>query len=160
MKLLLALFLISNSLYAVVPLDMELGYWEYKTELASNPMLKQAMAGLAKLPKAQREQIMKKLGGAGGVQKFYKCYTKEDRKKFVKSLMKLKDTDGCKMIVKKSTKSVYKATRKCSNGEGNIELSFNMASNKKGTSIVTMPMSPKPIKSKLTWISSNCPKKK
>jgi hypothetical protein len=160
MKLIICLFLLSLPAYAVTPLDMKTGYWEYQTSLTANPMLKAAMASISKLPKAQRDQIMKKMGGSGGVQKFKKCFTAEDMKNWESKMNEGQEKNGCKMIVNKSTKSVYEAVRKCKNGEGNMKISFKMDSNKSGTSSVTMPMSPNPIESKLKWLSSTCPKEK
>ena len=74
MKIILSLFVFASTAYASTPLEMKYGYWEYKTDLSSTPMMKQAMASLKNLPKAQREQIMKKMGAAGGVQKNYQCF--------------------------------------------------------------------------------------
>lgn len=160
MKLIISLFLLSFSAYAVTPLDMKVGYWEYQTDVGSNPMMKAAMASLSKLPKAQRDQIMKKMGATGGVQSFKKCFTKEDMKNWEAKMNEGQEKNGCKMIVKKSTSSVYEAVRKCKDSKANVEISFIMSSNKSGTSSVKMPMSPNPIKSKLKWLSSTCPKKK
>lgn len=139
---------------------MKLGLWEYKTDMSSNPMLKAAMASLSKLPKAQRDQIMKKMGASTGVQTFRKCFTKEDMKNWEKKINEGQDKEGCEMKVLKSTKTVYEGARKCKDGKGDMTISFKMHNNKSGTSIVKMAMTPNPIKSNLKWISSTCPVKK
>ena len=146
------------SAHADTPLDMKLGYWEYKIDLASSPMMQKAMASLAKLPKPQRDQIMKKMGVNAGSKKTYQCFTAEDMKNWKKKLSGMTDNGGCKMIVKKSTKTVFEAIRKCQKG-GDMEMFFKMVSDKEGDSVVKLAMSPNPIKTKMTWVSSNCPKK-
>lgn len=159
MKLILSLLFFTTSVFAITPLDMKLGYWEYKIDLGSSPMMKKAMASLSKLPKAQREQIMKKMGASAGIKKTYTCFTAKDMKNWKKKINGSMDKDGCKIVVMKSTKKVYQAVRKCENGKGNIEMLFKMLNDKEGESFVKMPMSPKPIKTSMTWVSSNCPKK-
>ena len=158
MKLIIALFFISMSAHAVTPLDLKLGYWEYKIDLESNPMMKKAMASIAKLPKATREQIMKKMGASVGSKKTFTCFTAKDMKNWEEKIGGKLDKEGCKMVVKKSTKRIYDAVRKCKDEESNMEIYFKMKNDKEGESKVKMPMSPDPIKTKMTWVSSKCPK--
>ena len=160
MKLFLTFLLFTFSIsviHAVTPLDLKLGYWEYKIDIESNPMMKQAIASLSKLPKEQRDQIMKKMGAAGGFKKMYHCFTTEDMKNWEQKIAGKLDTEDCKMIVKKSTKKIYLAKRKCNKSEKNIEISIIMKDNKEGESIVTMPISSNPIKTEMKWVSSTCP---
>jgi hypothetical protein len=161
MKLIITLLLLTSPIHAVTPLDMKLGYWEYKIDLGTNPMMKKAMASLSKLPKAQRDQVIKSMGmSTSGIKKTYICFTSKDMKNWEEKISGIMDKDGCKMIVKKSTKKIYEAVRKCKDEQGNMEFSFKMLSNKEGSSSVIMSMSPKPINTKMSWVSSKCPKKK
>ena len=163
MKLLIISILLSCSAYAVTPLDMKVGYWKYETQLGKNPMLKKAMAGLSNLPKAQREMIMKKMNlSTAGNSEFYKCFTKKDLENIIDKIVESKKEDkkGCKMVINKSTKNVYDAKRKCKDGKGDMDFSIKMLNNKEGITIMKMAMTPVPMKSKMTWVSSNCPKKK
>lgn len=159
MKLLLPLFLFSLSAFSATLLDLKAGYWEQKTDLGSNPMMKQAMESLSKLPKEQREMVMKTMAGSGETKTVYTCFTEGDLKNWEKKLNEGQERNGCKIIVKKNTKSVYEAVRKCIKSVGDMEISFKMENSKKGRSIIKMAISPKPIESKMTWLSSNCPKK-
>ena len=154
------LLFLSQSIFAATPLDMKLGYWEYKTDLGSSPMMKQALASLSKLPKTQRDQVMKKMGMVGGVKKTYNCFTTEDMKNWEEKISGKANSAGCKMIVSKSTKTQYQAIRKCKNEDENIQISVTMKNNKSGNSVVTMPGVSNSIKSEMTWISSSCTKKK
>jgi hypothetical protein len=71
-----------------------------------------------------------------------------------------KDKKGCKMTVNKSTKKIFTASRKCKDSKGNMELSVKMLNSKEGLATIKMIISPRPMKSKMTWVTSNCPKSK
>lgn len=161
-------FAFSLSSYAI---NMTPGYWEYKTNLAVNPMMEQMLKKLERMPPEQKKMVMQmmkaKMGGGknvdlqGSNQITKKCMTKEDIAKMEVELQRgFKKEKDCTFKVTERTKSSIKGSMKCKDEKRNVSVDLKMKDSKNGVNKTTSLMTDKPVVTTLTWLSAKCPGQK
>lgn len=146
------------AVHASPALQMEVGYWKSEVDMSSNTMMQEAMKSLAKMPKSIRDKVIQKMGGSGNIKKFYNCVTTKDLKDGAKKLMNTNKSPDCKMVVTEINSKGYDAEHRCKNNKMNSKTVFRIINEKSAKAHTTTAMSPGPIKIKMSWVSSNCPK--
>lgn len=159
-KLILSIFFsmfFMTSTFAVTPLDMKTGKWEFIISMGQSSIMEQAMAAMANLPEEQKKMAMANLQKSLGDKKSMECITKEDLKKMGDRLGKgNKEKDGCKFEMIESTAKRYKAKRVCPDGKKPMIYDLVLQNSKSGTATMTIPQAMAPMTVKMKWISSSC----
>ena len=105
-KIALGLILLATTMTAqadMVPLDMELGYWETTTEIEESEMMRNM---LASVPEAQRAQMRQMMQGSVESNVDRQCITADSFKDMEKQMMESFGDDnahGCQFEVTKSS---------------------------------------------------------
>ncbi len=154
-----------TNLYAkrdFVPLNIKPGYWEYKSDMSADSFLK---GKLANMPKAQQAMVRKMMEKQN--KPVYQCITKDQikdaRKQFHNAKKKGKAFKDCKMVVKKSTKTIFVAEMKCPVKARSMKMETTVKNSKNIRTKVYLNVErggPKTITSIGKWVSRNCPSRK
>lgn len=161
MKITVFLSLMLTAFYAsaeekVVPLDMELGYWEVKTEIIENAMLKQM---LANTPEAERPQIRAMMENSMKLPVVKQCVTEEDLNSMDQQIRdSLKGQSACQFKILTTTSKELKGEFNCS---GSITIMHTKVINSKRheADVVTTSaeMGVNKLKTISEWKGAECP---
>jgi hypothetical protein len=157
----LALLFVSINAYSdqkLIPLEMELGYWETTATMQESDMMSKM---LAQLPEAQRAQAQQMMGSQMKIPVVKQCITKDSFKDIEKQL---KDSMGnkeneCKFKITKSTDKEFIGTLNCASGQ-TTKVHTRVISSKlnKSDIVVNMgQMGKNKIVTVAKWISTTCP---
>jgi len=156
---LLSLCLFTTASHAeteVVPLDMEFGYWESKTEIQANEMIDKMLAGI---PEAQRAQMMAMVKSQLNQSKVSKqCFSEETFKNFEEEFKKsMGGKQDCSFKVQKSTKTELVGEIYCP--EGVIKINTKLINKKETKSSITTSGEMGGMNMNMTskFVSSQCP---
>jgi len=152
------LIIIANQVNAdveIVPLDMELGYWEMTTEVDIEEML-------ANIPKEQREMMRGMLTSKMKLPIVKQCITQDtlnDMQAQMKKSFKSAGND-CDLQVTKSTPQEFKGVLTCADGETKATISTKSIHSKRHESQINAEMGSmgqNNIKTVGEWKSATCP---
>lgn len=158
-KLFLLLFVIATHQVKadveLVPLNMELGYWETTSEMDIEAML-------ASIPEAQRETIRAMMSRKMKIPVIKQCITQEslnDMEKQMKESFKSAGND-CDLQVKESTSQEFSGVLTCAGGQTKMTISTKSINSKRIESQVMANMGAmglNNIKTVGEWKSATCP---
>jgi hypothetical protein len=160
MKKIYVLFLIIITSQAkaeveLVPLDMELGYWETTTQIDFEGML-------AGIPEEQRAMVRGMMSSKMKVPVFKQCITQDSLKDMEAQMRKsFKSADkDCDLQVTKSTSQEFSGVLTCAGGATKMTISTRSISSKRLESQISTDiqgMGENNIKTTGEWKSSICP---
>lgn len=160
-KIALGLILVATTMTAqadMVPLDMELGYWETTTKIEESEMVRNM---LASVPEAQRAQMRQMMQGSVESNVDRQCITADSFKDMEKQMMESFGNDnphGCQFEVTKSSSKELLGTVTCSNMPSTIHTRVIDSKHHESTVISVIPgMGENKILSTAQWISADCP---
>lgn len=157
--LLIAFSLATSSVYAeveIVPLDMELGYWETTAEMLESDAVTQM---LANLPEAQRAQVESMMKGKMKIPTVKQCIAADSFDDFEE---KFKESMGgrndCEFEIVKSTSQEFTGLLKCSGHETSIKTKV-IDSKRQVSDVVSSAggVGESKIRTTAQWKSSVCP---
>ena len=160
--LLLSLFLSVSTLYAeetLVPLDMELGYWETTTEIQESEMIRDLLASMPESQRAMVRQMMtSQIQSAIGKQ----CITAEtfkDAEKQIRESLTGDDMDDqCEFAITKSTSKEFVGTVTCAGYPTQVHTKV-IDSKRNESNVVSKigGLGENKMRSIAVWKSSTCP---
>lgn len=139
----------------LVPLDMELGYWETTSEMDIEAML-------ASIPEEQRATVRAMMSSKMKIPVIKQCITQEslnDMEKQMKELFKSAGND-CDLQVNKSTAQEFNGVLTCAEGQTKMTISTNSINSKRMESQVIANMGSMGKNNITTvgeWKSATCP---
>ncbi len=152
------LIIIANQVKAdveLVPLDMELGYWETTTQIDVEGML-------ASIPEEQRAAIRGMMGSKMKIPVIKQCITQDSLKDMEAQMRKsFKSADNdCDLQVTKSTSQEFNGVLTCAGGATKTTISTKSISSKRLESQINTDMGglgQNNIKTIGEWKSATCP---
>lgn len=143
----------------MVPLDMQLGYWETETEIIENDALKKM---LENVPEAQRAMMRDMLASNMKIPASKQCITKDSfndlEKKMQETLAAQTKGENCKFDVISSSKKAFSGKLVCENMQAMINTKVINAKRNESTAVSTMEgMGNTKLKMVAQWKSAACP---
>lgn len=157
----LLMILLAASAYQVkaevelVPLDMELGYWETNSQIDVEAML-------ANIPKEQREMMRGMMSSKMKIPVIKQCITEKTLEDMEKQMMESLNSAGsdCDLDVIKSTAQEFNGVLTCANGKSIMTICTRTINSKRIESQVVADMGgmgKNNIKTIGEWKSATCP---
>jgi len=142
----------------LIPLEMELGYWETTATMQESDMMSKM---LAQLPEAQRALAKQMMGSKMKIPVVKQCITKDsfkDMEKQLRDSMGNKE-DECKFKITKSTNKEFIGTLNCQSGQATKVHTrvVNSKLNKTDVIVDMGEMGKNKILTVAKWISATCP---
>lgn len=139
----------------LVPLDMELGYWETTSEMDIEAML-------AAIPESQRAAIRAMMSSKMKIPVIKQCITEESLKDMEKQMKESFKSTGndCDLQVKESTAQEFSGVLICAGGQTKMTISTKSINSKRIESQVLANMGgmgENNIKTIGEWKSATCP---
>ena len=159
---LFSLFLTVSTLHAeetLVPLDMELGYWETTTEIEESEMISNLLASMPESQRAMMREMMKsQIQSAIGKQ----CITEESLKDAEKQIRESLSGEGiddrCEFTIIKSTSKEFVGTVTCAGFPTQVHTKvINSKRNESNVVSKLGGLGENKIRSIAEWKSSTCP---
>jgi len=141
---------------AIVPLDMELGYWEITSEMGKNDIIDQM---LASLPESQRAQMRAMMEGNMKPPVVKQCITEASLKDMDKQLQEaLGAQQHCQFEVTKSTNKEFMGELNCSGNMTTVHTKVISSKRQESNVITNMAdMGSANIRTIAVWKSNICP---
>lgn len=162
-KLLIASLLVSATAaqadIKIVPLEMELGYWETTTKIGESDMLKNM---LKNLPESQRAKMKEMMPGPMQIPVVKQCITPDSLKdmgaQIKEGLGKHEGAENCQFNVTKSNAKEFIGSLVCSGMPTTIHSRVINAKHHESKVVSNVPgMGSNKITSTGKWVSSTCP---
>lgn len=142
----------------LVPLDIELGYWESTTKIEESEMMKSV---LASVPEAQRAQMRQMMHSGINSTVGRQCVTEKsfaDMKNMLKETYGGDNEQGCKLDVIKSSDKEFLGSMTCAGMPSTIHTQVINSKHHKSTVINAVPgMGENKVVSSSQWKSAECP---
>lgn len=139
----------------LVPLDMELGYWETNSQMDVEAML-------ANIPKEQREMLRGMMSSKMKIPVIKQCITQKTLEDMEKQMKESFDSAGsdCDLDVMKSTDQEFNGVLTCAGGKTTMTIETRVINTKRIESQVVAEMGgmgQNNIKTVGEWKSATCP---
>lgn len=142
----------------LVPLDIEMGYWETTTKIEESEMMKSLLASVPEAQRAMMRQMMQSgIDSTVGRQ----CVTEEsfaDMEKMLKESYGGDNKQGCKFDVTKSSDKEFLGSITCAGMPSTIHTQVINSKHHQSTVISIVPgMGENKVVSTAQWKSAECP---
>lgn len=142
----------------LVPLDIELGYWETTTQIEESEMMKNL---LASVPEAQRVQMRQMMQSGLAKNLGRDCVTEEsfaDMEKMLKESYGGEGNQGCQFDVTKSSGTEFMGSITCAGMPSTVHTQVIDSKHHESTVISVIPgMGENKITTSARWKSAECP---